>query len=249
MPPWFYVAIHPEARLSEADREALLRWAQESAAPRARGAGRARPVSDGAPPGPRFLYRALRARWRDQAAEIRALEEAIGPGEAPPTWARTRALPALALEGRWAFGRVVAFEPQPELAAYLAAPAGRPGSRTSPSRPRASGPGRPGRALCRERAAPRRGPRSSLPVGRFRAGRIAVPVVAPRRLLPRERRSVGPSRWTSKATRSRCCGAPAGSSGITRPWSCSSARRAMSGRRAFARPSPSSPSGVTGARS
>jgi len=29
MPPWFYTAVHPEARLSEADRAALIRWAQE----------------------------------------------------------------------------------------------------------------------------------------------------------------------------------------------------------------------------
>ena len=32
MPPWFYTAIHPDARLSEADRQALIRWARESAA-------------------------------------------------------------------------------------------------------------------------------------------------------------------------------------------------------------------------
>jgi cytochrome c551/c552 len=31
MPPWLYVAVHPEARLSEADRAALVRWARESA--------------------------------------------------------------------------------------------------------------------------------------------------------------------------------------------------------------------------
>ncbi len=30
MPPWFYTAVHPEARLSDADRAALVRWAQES---------------------------------------------------------------------------------------------------------------------------------------------------------------------------------------------------------------------------
>ena len=30
MPPWFYTAVHPEARLSEADRAALLRWAHEN---------------------------------------------------------------------------------------------------------------------------------------------------------------------------------------------------------------------------
>jgi hypothetical protein len=31
MPPWFYTAIHREARLSDADRAALVRWARESA--------------------------------------------------------------------------------------------------------------------------------------------------------------------------------------------------------------------------
>jgi cytochrome c551/c552 len=32
MPPWFYVAVHPNARLSEADRATLIRWARGSAA-------------------------------------------------------------------------------------------------------------------------------------------------------------------------------------------------------------------------
>jgi hypothetical protein len=32
MPPWFYVTVHRDARLSEADRAALIRWARESAA-------------------------------------------------------------------------------------------------------------------------------------------------------------------------------------------------------------------------
>ena len=32
MPPWFYTAIHPEARLSEADRAVLIAWARENAA-------------------------------------------------------------------------------------------------------------------------------------------------------------------------------------------------------------------------
>ena len=32
MPPWLYVAVHPQARLSEADRALLVRWARESAA-------------------------------------------------------------------------------------------------------------------------------------------------------------------------------------------------------------------------
>jgi len=30
MPPWLYAAVHPEARLSDAERAALVRWAQES---------------------------------------------------------------------------------------------------------------------------------------------------------------------------------------------------------------------------
>lgn len=30
MPPWFYVAVHSEARLSDADRATLIRWAQEN---------------------------------------------------------------------------------------------------------------------------------------------------------------------------------------------------------------------------
>ena len=32
MPPWLYTAVHPEARLSEADRDALVRWARENTA-------------------------------------------------------------------------------------------------------------------------------------------------------------------------------------------------------------------------
>jgi len=30
MPPWFYLPLHPEARLDDADRETLRRWAQAS---------------------------------------------------------------------------------------------------------------------------------------------------------------------------------------------------------------------------
>jgi hypothetical protein len=32
MPPWFYMLVHGEARLSEAERAALVRWARESSA-------------------------------------------------------------------------------------------------------------------------------------------------------------------------------------------------------------------------
>jgi hypothetical protein len=31
MPPWYYTAVHPEARLSDGEREALLQWAAAGA--------------------------------------------------------------------------------------------------------------------------------------------------------------------------------------------------------------------------
>jgi FkbM family methyltransferase len=70
---------------------------------------------------PRFWHRALKARWRDQRAEIRALIEAIAPGEAAVDVGANKGsfLPWLSrAAGR--DGRVFAFEPQPDLAAYLA---------------------------------------------------------------------------------------------------------------------------------
>jgi len=67
----------------------------------------------------RFLYRGLRARWRDQRAEIAALVGAIRPGEAAVDVGANKGsfLPSLS----WAAGpgKVVAFEPQPALAEYL----------------------------------------------------------------------------------------------------------------------------------
>lgn len=67
----------------------------------------------------RFLYRGLRARWRDQRAEIAALVEAIRPGDVAVDVGANKGsfLPSLS----WAAGpgRVVAFEPQAELAGYL----------------------------------------------------------------------------------------------------------------------------------
>ena len=67
----------------------------------------------------RFLYRGLRARWRDQRAEIAALVSAIRPGDAAVDVGANKGsfLPSLS----WAAGpgRVVAFEPQPALAEYL----------------------------------------------------------------------------------------------------------------------------------
>ncbi|HWZ86962.1 MAG TPA: FkbM family methyltransferase [Thermoanaerobaculia bacterium] len=69
---------------------------------------------------PRFFYRALRARWRDQRAEIAALTDAIRPGDVAVDVGANKGsyLPWLARAARP--GAVVAFEPQSELAAYLA---------------------------------------------------------------------------------------------------------------------------------
>ena len=68
----------------------------------------------------RFVWRALRARWRDQRHEIRAVLGLLREGDA--------AVDVGANKGAYTFwmrravgkrGRVVALEPQPELAAYL----------------------------------------------------------------------------------------------------------------------------------
>jgi FkbM family methyltransferase len=68
----------------------------------------------------RFWHRALRARFRDQRAEILALDEAIRPGEAAADVGANKGayLPWLS-RAAGPEGRVVAFEPQPDLAAYL----------------------------------------------------------------------------------------------------------------------------------
>ena len=69
---------------------------------------------------PRFWHRALRARWRDQRAEIAALVDAIRPGEAAADVGAHKGayLPWLS-RAAGPEGRIVAFEPQPDLAAYL----------------------------------------------------------------------------------------------------------------------------------
>jgi FkbM family methyltransferase len=68
----------------------------------------------------RFAYRGLKARYRDQRAELGALARALRPGDVAVdvgankgsyTWTLARAVGPR--------GRVVAFEPQPALAAYL----------------------------------------------------------------------------------------------------------------------------------
>lgn len=70
---------------------------------------------------PRFWFRAIRARVRDQRAEIAALTEAIAPGEAAVDVGANKGsfLPWLS-RAAGPNGRVFAFEPQPDLAAYLA---------------------------------------------------------------------------------------------------------------------------------
>jgi FkbM family methyltransferase len=67
----------------------------------------------------RFLFRGLKARWRDERAEIGALVGAIRPGDVAVDVGANKGsfLPSLS----WAAGpgTVVAFEPQPALADYL----------------------------------------------------------------------------------------------------------------------------------
>ena len=67
----------------------------------------------------RFLYRGLKARWRDERAEMGALVGAIQPGDVAADVGANKGsfLPSLS----WAAGpgKVVAFEPQPALAEYL----------------------------------------------------------------------------------------------------------------------------------
>jgi FkbM family methyltransferase len=69
---------------------------------------------------PRFWHRALKARFRGQRTEIRALVEAIRPGEAAADVGAHKGayLPWLS-RAAGPDGRVYAFEPQPDLAAYL----------------------------------------------------------------------------------------------------------------------------------
>ena len=43
MPPWFYVAVHRDARLSEADKDLLVQWARKSAAAEGPSEGAAAP--------------------------------------------------------------------------------------------------------------------------------------------------------------------------------------------------------------
>lgn len=87
-----------------------------------------------------FRYRAYRARWFRQAGEIRAVLARLTAGDT--------ALDVGAHKGRYTYwmrravgrgGRVVAFEPQPRLAAYLEASVARMGWRNVTVRPCAVG--------------------------------------------------------------------------------------------------------------
>ena len=67
----------------------------------------------------RFLYRGLRARWRDERAEIAALIGAIRPGDVAVDVGANKGSFLPSLSRAAGPGTVVAFEPQPVLAKYL----------------------------------------------------------------------------------------------------------------------------------
>ncbi len=68
----------------------------------------------------RFLWRALKARWRDQRAELSIIRDHIRPGDTVCDVGAHKGNYTYWLS-RWVgnSGRVLAFEPQPSLAAYL----------------------------------------------------------------------------------------------------------------------------------
>jgi FkbM family methyltransferase len=67
----------------------------------------------------RFLWRALKARWRDQKAELAIIRAHIRPGDTVCDIGAHKGTYLFWLS-RWVrHGRVVAFEPQPSLADYL----------------------------------------------------------------------------------------------------------------------------------
>lgn len=68
----------------------------------------------------RFAYRGLRARLRDQRTEIRALAGSLAPGDVAVDVGANKGAYLPSLARAVPDGRVVAFEPQPALAAYLA---------------------------------------------------------------------------------------------------------------------------------
>lgn len=68
----------------------------------------------------RFLWRAFKARWRDQRAELSIIRDHIRPGDTVCDVGAHKGNYTYWL-ARWVgnSGRVLAFEPQPSLAAYL----------------------------------------------------------------------------------------------------------------------------------
>jgi FkbM family methyltransferase len=68
----------------------------------------------------RFIWRALKARWRDQRAELSIIGNHVGPGDTVCDVGAHKGSYVYWLS-RWvgSSGRVLAFEPQPSLAAYL----------------------------------------------------------------------------------------------------------------------------------
>jgi FkbM family methyltransferase len=68
----------------------------------------------------RFLWRALKARWRDQRAELSIIRNHVRPGDIVCDVGAHKGSYTYWLS-RWVedSGRVLAFEPQPSLAAYL----------------------------------------------------------------------------------------------------------------------------------
>lgn len=67
----------------------------------------------------RFLFRNLRSRFRDQRREIRSLTDEIRPGEIAVDVGANKGSYLLWLSRRVGEGKVVAFEPLPNLAEYL----------------------------------------------------------------------------------------------------------------------------------
>jgi FkbM family methyltransferase len=69
----------------------------------------------------RFLYRAYKARYRDQKQEIAALLQVVKPGDTVLDIGANKGSYLWWLSRVAGFGRVVAFEPQKQLADYLKA--------------------------------------------------------------------------------------------------------------------------------
>lgn len=67
----------------------------------------------------RFIWRAFKARFRDQCAELAAIRKALKPGDTAVDIGANKGSYLLWLSQWVGHGRVVAFEPQAELAGYL----------------------------------------------------------------------------------------------------------------------------------